>query len=119
MNFRFFSKPPTGSTGLLAQAALLVPLLTTAAIAQTAATTSPPTPASAVTNPAPAAYRSALEGYQSYTDEQVINWKEANDNTASIGGWRAYAKEASQSAQTPQMPDAAAKADPHAGHAKP
>ena len=119
MNFRFFSKPPTGSARLLAHAALLAPLLTTAAIAQTAATTSPPALASAMSNPAPAAYRSALEGYQSYTDEQVMNWKEANDNTASIGGWRAYAKEARQPTLTPQMPDAAAKADPHAGHAKP
>ena len=64
---------------------------------------------------APPAYRSALEGYQPYTDEKTVNWKEANDNAGRIGGWREYAKEARQA----QTPDAAAKPDPHAGHAKP
>lgn len=46
-------------------------------------------------------YSSALEGYQPYTDEKIVNWKEANDNTGRIGGWRAYAKEAGE-AQTPE-----------------
>ena len=61
--------------------------------------------------PAPPAYRSALEGYQPYTDEKIVNWKEANDNAGRIGGWREYAKEAGE-AQTPEVaarpvPDAA------------
>ena len=42
-------------------------------------------------------------------------FKEANDEAGRIGGWREYAKEARQA----QKPDAAAKPDPHAGHAKP
>ena len=64
---------------------------------------------------APPAYRSALEGYQPYTDEKTVNWKEANDTAGRIGGWRAYAKQAAR----PETPDTAAKPDPHAGHAKP
>lgn len=65
--------------------------------------------------PAPPAYRSALEGYQSYTDEKVVDWKEANDNTGRIAGWREYAKEAAE-AQTPERAD---KPDPGAAPAQP
>ena len=50
--------------------------------------------AHAQATPAPLAFKSAFEGYQSNTDEKAVNWKEANDTTARIGGWRAYAKEA-------------------------
>ena len=62
-------------------------------------------------SPAPPPYRSVLEGYQPYTDEKIVNWKEANDNAGRIGGWREYAKEAGE-AQTPEVaarpvPDAA------------
>ena len=51
----------------------------------------------------PPAFRSAMDGYKPYTEESTVNWKEANDSTARIGGWRAYAKEARQ-AQTPEAP---------------
>ena len=64
---------------------------------------------------APPPYRSALEGYQRYTDEKPVNWKEANDTTARIGGWREYAKEASQT----QAQEGAAKPDSGATPAKP
>ena len=66
-------------------------------------------------SPAPPAYRSALEGYQPYTDEKIVNWKEANDNTGRIGGWREYAKEASES----QKPEVAARPDPAATPVQP
>ena len=65
--------------------------------------------------PAPPPYRSALEGYQPYTDEKIVNWKEANDNAGRIGGWREYAKEASES----KTPEVAAKPDPDATPAQP
>ncbi|MDB5870533.1 MAG: hypothetical protein JWP96_2865 [Polaromonas sp.] len=65
--------------------------------------------------PAPPAYRSALEGYQPYTEEKTVNWKEANDTTRRIGGWREYAKEASQA----QTPPSSAKPDSDATPAKP
>ena len=44
----------------------------------------------------PLAYKSAFEGFQAYTEEKTANWRQANDNTARIGGWRAYAKEAAE-----------------------
>lgn len=65
--------------------------------------------------PAPPAYRSALEGYQIYTDEKIVSWKEANDNAGRIGGWREYAKEASES----QAPAAAAQPNSSAAPVKP
>lgn len=66
-------------------------------------------------------FRSALEGYQPYTDEKIVNWKEANNNAGRIGGWREYAKEASQpeSGAKPQAADAATKSDTRAVPAKP
>jgi hypothetical protein len=54
--------------------------------------------AHAQATPAPPAFKSAFEGYQPYTDEKVVNWKEANENVSRIGGWRAYAKEAAGAA---------------------
>ena len=47
------------------------------------------------------AFQSAFEGYQPYTDDQTVDWKAANDTTARIGGWRAYAKEAAAPAVEP------------------
>ena len=70
---------------------------------------------SSADSPAPPAYRSAFEGYQPYTDEKIGNWKEANDNAGRIGGWREYAKEASES----QTPEGATKPDPDAAPAQP
>ncbi len=45
---------------------------------------------------APLIYRSAFQGYRPNTEAEVGSWKEANDRVGSIGGWRAYAKEAQQ-----------------------
>lgn len=52
--------------------------------------------ATGTTAAAPPAFSSALAGYQPYTDEKIVSWKQANDNTARIGGWRAYAREAAE-----------------------
>lgn len=106
VNTRFISNP---TAWLAPLAALVLSLSTTVANAQT------PAPAATTIETAPAAFRSALEGYQAYTDEKTVNWKEANDSVGRIGGWREYAKEARQ----PSAPDAAAKPDPQAGQAKP
>lgn len=86
-----------------------------------------PAPASA---PAPAdaalPYRSLSEDYEPYSDQQLIPWREANDNVGRIGGWREYAREAAPpsggsrapaSGSTP-APAAPAAKDPHAGHGK-
>ena len=61
--------------------------------------------------PAPPAFQSAFDGYQPYTDDKTVNWKAANDTTAQIGGWRAYAKEASAPAVQP-TPQTAAQPAP-------
>jgi hypothetical protein len=104
---------------LLASSLVLLSALPALVLAQAApaSANSPAAPASsaAASRPAPPEYRSAFEGYQPYTDEKMRSWKEANDSVGGIGGWRAYAKEAQESA----APGAAAKPDPHAGHAKP
>lgn len=93
--------PRSVSNPLCSLAALALLSALSLANAQQAVPASPPpatTPASAA--PAPMLpFRSALEGYQPYTDEKTVDWKAANDTTARIGGWRAYAKEASAPAQ--------------------
>ncbi len=75
--------------------------LTGMASAQTAPP-SMPQAASALT------YRSALDGYQPFTDEKLVPWKESNDNVGRIGGWRVYAKEASDSNVAPSTAPAGA-----------
>ena len=81
-----------------------------------AAHAQPAAPPAAPPTPQPLAFQSALQGYQPYTDDKIGNWKAANDTTARIGGWRAYAKEASAPAATPTP---AAAAVPATGTAKP
>jgi hypothetical protein len=44
----------------------------------------------------PLKYQSAFEGYKPYTDEPLVPWKAANDKVREIGGWRAYARQASE-----------------------
>lgn len=97
---------------------LVMSLWTTQANAQSSASAASPANLAAPATPEPTAlpaYRSALEGYQRYTEEKMVNWKEANDATARIGGWRAYAREASQ----PQAPEGADQLDSAAMPAKP
>lgn len=65
-------------------------LAATAVYAQTAAG---PVPAA---NTSPPAFSSVFDGYQPYSEEKPANWRQANDNMARIGGWRAYAKEAAE-----------------------
>lgn len=57
-------------------------------------------------SPPTLSYESALEKYQPFKDEELLPWKEANDNVARIGGWRAYAREARPEAGTSQEPAA-------------
>lgn len=73
-------------------AAWLASATSPAVLAQTAR---PPEPAKAVPLQAePAPFLSALDGYKPYGEEKMLDWRQANDTTARIGGWRAYAKEA-------------------------
>ena len=103
MNYRHFFQPPRRLSWLT-----LSLWATTAALAQTAPAAPTPQKKPPTAQTAPASFKSALEGYKPYTDDKTGNWKEANELTARVGGWRAYAKEAAQT-----------EPDPHAGHAKP
>ena len=97
-------------------AAWLVSLFSLSAAAQTPAQMSP-TPG--VVQASPPAYRSAFEGYKPYTEDKLLNWKDANDNTGRIGGWRVYAKEARQPEGVAPAPDGSTKPAAQAGSAKP
>lgn len=55
-------------------------------------------------------YRSALTGYRRLSDDEPVPWREANDTVGRIGGWRAYAREASE----PERAEPAAKVAPTA-----
>ena len=72
-------------------------------LAAPASQSAAPSPALKVDN-APAPYRSAMQGYKPYTDEKTVDWKQANDITGKIGGWREYAKEAQQPDAMPVKP---------------
>jgi hypothetical protein len=58
-------------------------------------------------------YRSALQGFQAYTEPALQPWREANDTVGRIGGWRNYAQEAStESAVADHPPHGDAAAQP-------
>lgn len=80
--------------------------LTLASLAGAAGTSDPSHPAKPdpldASAPVPrAVHRSALAGYRVNRDTELRSWRDANDEVARIGGWRAYAREAAR-------PDAAA-----------
>ena len=56
----------------------------------------PPDSAAPTTAVSPTPFESAFEGYQSYSDDKMTNWRAANDAVARIGGWREYAKQAQE-----------------------
>lgn len=97
---------------LLAYGLVLISALPGLSAAQNPA---PATPALATQATQPPAFRSAMDGYKPYTEESTVNWKEANDTAARIGGWRVYAKEARQ----PQAPEATPPGDARNAPAKP
>lgn len=75
-----------------------------------------PDPADAGVSVTAPPYQSSFEGYQPFGEEDTTSWKENNELTGRVGGWRAYAKEArtpSPSLERTSPSDAAAD---HAGH---
>ncbi len=81
-------------------------------IAVSAALAQQPLPSAALLDPLDSTakvpsvnHRSALGDYRRFSDEQLLGWREANDAVGRIGGWRAYAREASE----PEMPASAAQ----------
>lgn len=67
------------------------------------------------------AWRSALDGYQPFSDVEPVPWPQANETVRQAGGWRAYAREAAQpaSAASSAPPPKAGAGAPHGTHHKP
>ena len=66
-----------------------------------------------LTLPSQVTYQSALANYRAYGDVEVQPWRAANDTVLRIGGWRAYAREATKQ----PLPDPSTRpAGSHAGH---
>ena len=59
-------------------------------------------------------YSPPLAGYRAFVDQEVTSWRDSNDTAGRIGGWRVYAREASQPASGPQ-PSPGAGETPKAG----
>ncbi|MDH4052172.1 MAG: hypothetical protein OEU93_11375 [Rubrivivax sp.] len=49
----------------------------------------------------PVVYRSTLSQYRRLGDDAPVPWRTANDTVDRIGGWRAYAREASAAQEAP------------------
>jgi hypothetical protein len=82
-----------------------------------------PDPLEATAPVAAPLHRSAFEHYRRHGDVKPVPWRQANDTVERIGGWRAYAREASQPAAAGSAPQAApappaepAKPSGHGGH---
>ena len=80
--------------------------------AQTAASAPParPNPLQADAPVPPLRHTSALTRYKAHTEVEVGAWRKANDLTAQIGGWRAYAREANAPDAPVASPSAASSA---------
>lgn len=80
--------------------------------AQTAASAPParPNPLQADAPVPPLRHNSALTRYKAHTEVEVGAWRKANDLTAQIGGWRAYAREAHAPDAPVASPSAASSA---------
>ena len=79
-------------------------------IAGAAAAQSPAAQPGAAPSPAPAAslsWRAPLVGYQPFSDEALVPWKEANDTVGRIGGWREYARQSQPAGGSAPAPAAA------------
>ena len=104
-----FMKPKAALLPLWAVAGLQMMLALAPAQAQ-----SPPTTAVTRPDPAdpkalvpPASYSSSLRAYQRFAEPAVAPWRETNELVGQRGGWRAYAREATDpGAAQPAAPGA-------------
>lgn len=104
---------------------LLAVFLTAQAQPQTTSTGARPDPLDPKVGVPALRYESSLAQYRRMGDERAISWRDANDTVARIGGWRVYAREASQPEAAPAVRPAApasgpiAPAEGHGHHGKP
>lgn len=95
----------------LAAAPTLTPAQSPPAVSapQAAAAGLPQHPADAAAPVPKVVHRSALAGYRRHTEPETKAWRQANDEVARIGGWRAYLREAAETTPAaPAAPPAAA-----------
>lgn len=69
--------------------AMAVPVASAQSLPQAAA----PHPGDAGVAVPATVYRSPLSGYRRFAETAVAPWRDTNDTTARIGGWKAYARE--------------------------
>jgi hypothetical protein len=76
-----------------------------AALTACAAPVDPSLPKAGPLNPQadvpPAVYRSSLADPAQRAADKPLDWRQANEEVARIGGWRAYAREANAPASAP------------------
>ena len=117
-----------GSLPWLLLPAALAALALLATPGPTVAQTERPVPRPDPLNPRaavpPLVHGSALASYRRLAEVPVGSWREANDQVARIGGWRAYAREANEPQVPAAAPAAAASTPParlpgHVGHRDP
>jgi hypothetical protein len=82
------------------------------AVAASHATSAGDNPADATAVVPPINYRSSFADYRALGDDKAQPWRDANDTVGRIGGWRAYAKEAAESAKAGVKPKPAAPIAP-------
>lgn len=76
-----------------------------------------PDPLDARAEVPPASHDSPFAGYRAAGEDGVGSWREVNEAVNRIGGWRAYAREASQPApDSPVQPAPAAPGHSMPGH---
>ncbi len=56
-------------------------------------------------------YQSPFTDYRVLGDDKHVGWRDANDTVGKIGGWRAYAREASDAAKAREATKAGAAAN--------
>jgi hypothetical protein len=104
-----------------------------------ATTTTPATPPASISTKSTAnvlQFDSVFDRYQSFKNEKVGSWRDANDTVNRVGGWREYLKQSQQpdppetttpkqsptpatTTNTPASPEPTSppvKPNPHAGH---
>lgn len=84
--------------------------------AQPAAKAGPPDPLDPKATVPALTHASPLARYKPPGDAVLVPWKEANDTTARIGGWRAYAREAHPPEPAPPPASTPAASRPAHGH---
>jgi hypothetical protein len=102
--FKFFHWSLTAVVSVASASAIAQGAANSAASPSVSATASGTTTSGQAATPG--AYQSAFEGYQAFSDEKVVGWKEANDTVGKIGGWREYAKQARSEDGKPQSQEA-------------